>query len=445
MKMNFQLTPKQRLFIETPAFETLYGGAAGGGKSYVQVIDALLFALKYQGSKQLCLRESFPELRRSLILNSMLIYPREIAKYNQSAHIWQFRNGSTIEFGYLASDSDVGQYMSAEYDVIRFDEATHFSEFLYTYMVSRIRGANPFPKQVKSSTNPGSVGHAFFKDRFVDAGCEMRVKEFEGGSRIFIPAKVQENVFLMAEDPDYVRRMKNLPEDIQRALLDGDWDVFSGQYFNEFRRDVHVCEPFQIPAHWRRYRSMDYGLDMLAVYWIAVDEQDNAFVYREVYEPNLIIQDAARRILAASPENEEIFQSFAPKDLWNRRQETGRSVADIFAENGIYLSPTSNRRETGWLEIKQRLKLQPNEFGKMRPKMTFFSTCTNIIRTLPSLQHDKTHPNDVANQPHELTHAPDAIRCFCDGRPLAADSPRERDEDERDWNDEVSDFFGYGG
>ena len=131
MTLDFQLTPKQRLFIETDAFETLYGGAAGGGKTFVQALDALLFALKYQGSRQLILRRTYKELERSMVPQTMALYPAKVARYNSSKHIWSVGR-SIIELGYVATEGDVTNYQSAEYDVIRFDEMTHFTESQYT-------------------------------------------------------------------------------------------------------------------------------------------------------------------------------------------------------------------------------------------------------------------------------------------------------------------------
>lgn len=275
MTVDFKVTPKQRLFIETDAFETLYGGAAGGGKTFVQALDALLYALKYQGSKQLILRRTFKELERSMVPQTMALFPAAFCRYNASKHIWTVGK-SIIEMGYIATEGDVTQYQSAEYDVIRFDEMTHFTETQYKYMLSRVRGVNRFPKHVKCSANPGSVGHQNAKSRFIDIGAPMQVHKCTGGTRLFIPAKLEDNPFLMAADPEYEERMKNLPEDVYRALREGDWDYYVGQYFTEFKRDTHVVEPFPIPDWWRRYVAIDYGLDMLAAYWVAVDENDRA-------------------------------------------------------------------------------------------------------------------------------------------------------------------------
>lgn len=414
--MDIEITEKQDLFINSQAFETLFGGAAGGGKSYGQLVDALLYALKYPKSKQIIFRRTFPDLERSIIRTSLEFYPKEVASYNSSKHIWRFKNGSIIDFGYIDNENDVYQYQSAEYDVIRFDELTHFTEYMYVYMISRCRGANPYPKYIKSSTNPGGVGHSWVKERFIDIGepnTIHNIKQEDGTttSRIFIPSLVQDNLFLMANDPDYLKRLQNLPEKEKKALLYGEWDIFDGQFFTEFKRDIHVCKPFEIPKTWRIFRTRDYGLDMCACYWIALDWNMNAYVYKELYESNLIVSEAARKINEMT--TEDIYCDYAPPDLWNRNRDTGKSTSDIFAESGQYLTKADNNRVTGWLAVHEWLKVIEDEQGQKTCKLHIFSNCVNLIRTLPAVQHDEKNPNDVANEPHELTHAPDALRYFC--------------------------------
>ena len=166
--MDISITTKQEAFINSEAFETLFGGAAGGGKSYGQLTDALLYALQNPKSKQIIFRRTFADLEKSLIRVSLEMYPKEIATYNSSKHTWKLKNGSIIDFGYIDNEKDVYQYQSAEYDIIRFDELTHFTEYMYVYMISRCRGANNYKKGIKSSTNPGGVGHNWVKERFVD-------------------------------------------------------------------------------------------------------------------------------------------------------------------------------------------------------------------------------------------------------------------------------------
>lgn len=414
--MEISITKKQQAFIDSQAFETLFGGAAGGGKSYGQLVDGLLYALKYPKSKQIIFRSTFADLEKSLIRTSMNLYPLSIANYNDSKHTWKFKNGSIIDFGYIQYEKDVYQYQSAEYDVIRFDELTHFTEFMYTYMISRCRGANPYPKGIKSSTNPGGVGHNWVKERFIDIGAPnvihtCKLETGETTTRIFIPSLVQDNKFMLTYDPDYIKRLDALPEKERKALKYGNWDIFDGQFFTEFDRNIHVIEPFVIPKDWYVYFVMDYGLDKLAGYWIAVDYNNNAYVFREVYESNLLVSQARDKIKEMT--NEDVYMYLAPPDLWNRHKETGKSTADIFAEGNVTLYKTNNDRIQGWLQMKEWLKPYKDEQGCTTAKLKIFNTCKNLIRCLPQVQHDAKRVGDIANEPHELTHSVDAIRGFC--------------------------------
>lgn len=408
MDLTLSLTKKQKAFIDANESEVLFGGAAGGGKSYGQVVDALLFAMKYPKSKQLILRRTFSELDKSLIRLSLALYPRGIYTFNSSTHTGRFKNGSIIDFGYCAAEIDVYQYQSAEYDVIRFDELTHFTENQYVYLISRIRGANSFPKQVKSSTNPGGVGHGWVKARFVDPAIpgESFVGD-DGLERVFIPAWLTDNRFLSKKDPGYEKRLMALPEREKKALLYGDWNIFEGQYFTEFNQKKHVCCPFEIPNSWRKYRTIDYGLDRLACLWIAVAPDGHCYVYREFCRSDLTISRAVSEILARTPSAEEIYATLAPPDLWSRSQESGRSKAIIFSEYGINLTRTSNDRECGWLAVKELLQGKDD-----KPRISFFSTCTEIIKCLPALTVDRLRPSDCSTEPHHITHAPDALRGF---------------------------------
>lgn len=424
--MEIKISKKQSEFIKAGADEVLFGGAAGGGKSYAQLIDALIYALTYKGSKQLILRRTLPELEKSLIRTALSIFPQAVFSYKATAHTGIFKNGSIIDFAYCDNENDVYKYQSAEYDVIRFDELTHFTESMYIYLLSRLRGANNFPKQVKSSTNPGGVGHSWVKSRFIDIAPPNTLWESENGSRIFIPARVTENKFLLSADSNYLRRLENLSNKDKRALLYGDWDIFEGQFFSEFRREIHVVLPRKPAAEQRIYRVFDYGLDMLACLWIAVDSSANAYVFRELYQSGLIISQAAQRILEES--REEVYATLAPPDLWNRRQETGKSVAEWFYENKITLTKAANARAEGWLAVKEWLKPIKAEDGSIRSRLTISESCINLIRTLPALQFDRINPNDVSTTPHELTHAPDALRYFCGYHtlpPMSLDSEKE--------------------
>lgn len=419
MNLKLSVTAKQKTFIDAAESEVLFGGAAGGGKSFGQVVDALLFALLYPGSKQLLLRRTFSELDKSLIRTSLALYPREIYSFSSTGHTGRFANGSIIDFGYCATENDVYQYQSAEYDVLRFDELTHFTEAQYLYLISRVRGPNAFPKQIKSTTNPGGIGHEWVKRRFIDpAEANLSFVGEDGLSRVFIPALIEDNSFLMEKDSGYKKRLLALPKSERRALLFGDWDIFEGRYFTEFDRRVHVISPFEIPSEWRKYRTVDYGLDRLACLWIAASPEGKFYVYREFCESDLSIGEAARAITERTPPGEDIYATLAPPDLWGRTQESGRTKAELFAERGVPFTKTSNERESGWLALKELLS---SEEGDARLKI--FSVCTEIIRCLPSLMRDKIRPTDCATEPHEITHAPDALRGFAIFR--ARPAPRQ--------------------
>ena len=423
--MKISITKKQEKFIKSDAFETLFGGAAGGGKSYGQLVDALLYALKYPKSKQIIFRSTFADLEKSLIRVSLDLYPLSIADYNSSKHTWKFNNGSIIDFGYIQYEKDVYQYQSAEYDVIRFDELTHFTEFMYTYMISRCRGANTYPKRIKSSTNPGGVGHAWVKERFIDIGepnviHNCKLETGEEVTRIFIPSLVTDNKFMLEYDPDYIKRLDALPEKERKALKYGDWDIYDGMFFPEFKRSIHIIEPFKIPDNWNRYIAMDYGLDMFAVLFIAIDTKGKAYVYNEIHKTNLIVSEAVQTLKSYMRQNKYKY-IYAPPDLWNRNRDTGKSTAELFYEGGVDLVKASNNRIAGWLNVKEWLrvkKVRHEQTGELYEDsdLKIFSNCLNLIKYLPQLQHDEKEPNDVATEPHEPTHITDALRYFCVSR-----------------------------
>lgn len=423
----FAVTEKQLAFIRADATEVLFGGAAGGGKSYGQLVDAMRFALRYPGSKQLVLRRTYAELEKSLIRVSLGLFPKEIYSYNATGHVGKFKNGSLLDFGYCAGENDVFQYQSAEYDVIRFDELTHFTEFQYLYLLSRLRGANGFPKQIKSATNPGGVGHAWVKGRFIDPAPPETVFGDGRTTRVFLPSKIDDNPYLMAGDPAYKTRLLSLPENQRKALLYGDWNIFEGQYFPEFSEETHVLDPFPIPTDWRRYRTIDYGLDRLACLWVAVSPDGDFYVYKELCESDKIISDAAKDILERNGED-TVYTTLAPPDLWSRSQETGKSKAILFAENGLPLSRSSNDRETGWLAIKELLKVREGA----PPRLRFFRQCTEIIRCLPLLQIDPAKPSDTLTEPHAITHAPDALRGFA--ITFVHPAPEKKEERRAPWS-----------
>ena len=328
---------KQKQFFLARNRFVAYGGARGGGKSWAVRKKAQLLCLRYPGIRVLILRRTFPELRE----NHIRPLSRDltgIARFKESEKAFSFPNGSLLKFGYCDTEADVNQYQGQEFDVLFLDEATQFTEYQFSTLTACIRGANDFPKRMYLTCNPGGVGHEWVKRLFV-------TRDYKKGERpedyAFIKARVYDNEALLEKDRGYVAMLEALPDELRRAWLEGDWDVFAGQYFTEWRDETHVVEPFPIPAHWRRYFTMDYGLDMFAGYFIAMDDGGRAHVYRELYEPNLVISDAAQRIQEGA-QGEDIYAYLAPPDLWNRRQDTGRSLFETFADHGIPLVKAQN-------------------------------------------------------------------------------------------------------
>lgn len=416
MTITIAPNPKQVEFFKARARFVGYGGARGGGKSWSIRQKARLLALYYGGIRILILRRTFPELQENHIL-PMRSDLAGLAVWKESEKAFSFPNGSRIKFGYCASEHDVDQYQGQEYDVIFLDEATQFTEYQYITLVPCIRGVNDFPKRMYLTCNPGGVGHAWVKRLFIDR--DYREDE-DLADYVFISAKATDNPQLMETNPGYIKMLNNLPPGLREAWRDGSWDVFAGQYFTEWDREVHVVEPFTPPTWWRWYVSLDYGLDMLAAYLIAVDERGQAYVVREMYRgrdlgpghDGLIISEAADAVKGLA-DGVRVYEWLAPPDLWNRRQETGKSVADIFAEHGVYLTRTSNDRVAGWLAVKEWLQVHVDEQGISTARLKIFRGCTNLIRCLPQLQYDDKNPSDCATEPHEITHGPDAIRGFC--------------------------------
>lgn len=413
---------KQQEFFLSTKRHIAYGGARGGGKSWAMRRKFVLLCLRYANLKLLLLRRTLPELRE----NHQLPLQQELwgfVKYNSDEKSFTFPNGSRIRLGYCDSESDVYQYQGQEYDVIGLEEATHFTETQKDFLLTCNRSTRTdFKPRMYYTSNPGNVGHAWFKRLFIDR--EYRNSE-KPEDYEFIQALVYDNDVLMKSNPEYVNSLENLPEDMRKAMLYGDWNVFEGQFFKEFNSVYHVVSPFDIPNNWEIYRTLDYGLDMCACYFIAQSPDNHFYVIDEIYEKDLIVSKASEKIL----EHEEaildtrlnpgrtIRYGLAPPDIWNRDSNTGKSGYDIFYENGVDWYKGNNDRVNGWLSLKEMLKLvdtvdeQTGE-TKIDCQLKIFSTCTNLIRTLPQLQHDELKRNDVAKHPHELTHAGDSIRIF---------------------------------
>lgn len=426
--------PQWEFFLSRAKY-TCYGGARGGGKSWSIQRKAPLGALYYPGMRILILRREYGDMENSIISPMLKLLPVGTYQYNKSTYMITFHNGSTIKFGNMPGYGAAveGKYQGQEYDWLFIDEATQFAETEFRGLAAIVRGTNNIPKRIYLTCNPGGIGHFWVKRLFID-------RDFRDGENpddyVFIRATVDDNKNLMESNPDYVKQLELLPEDIRLAHRFGDWSALSGVYFGEFTDGLHTCKPFPLKPNWKRYRAMDYGLDCHFCIWVAVDETGRCYVYRQYSMPDEVVSTAARIQLTLTRPDENISYTIAPPDLWARNRENGKSQANTFMEHGVSLYKADNNRKQGWYALKELLKVR--EDGK--PGLIIFDTCGSLIDCLKCLQHDKTDPNDVAKNPHELTHGPDALRYFAQTYVLPAEQETAEAEEEDD-EDGVVDYF----
>ena len=419
------LTPKQREFTRARSRYVAYGGARGGGKTHVLRWKAAGGALAYPGIRILVVRREYPELEQTVIIPMRKMIPAELATYNGTMHMMSFVNGSIIKFGHYGAGDEL-EYQGQEYDWIFLDEATQFTEYQFRVLGACLRGSTKIPRRMYLTCNPGGIGHFWVKRLFV-------TRDYREGEKAedytFIQATVYDNPHLLESSPEYVQQLELLPEDVRAAWLNGDWDALSGTFFPEVQRKTHVIPDFwRIPAEWRKYRAFDYGLDMLSCLWIAVDFEGRCYVYREVNRSGLIVSEAAALMLEMTPPGEQIDATMAPPDMWSKQKDSGKSMAELFMECGVGILKSSNSRVQGWMALKELLK--PMKSQKDHPGLLFCESCPELLSDMQSIQHDEKKPEDCATEPHEITHAPDALRYFAVTRTIvpAPEVPPERED-----------------
>ena len=430
----------QRMFFQSRVKYTCFGGARGGGKSWCTQRKPVGACFKYAGIKILIIRRRYEDLENSVIDPILKLVPDTVANYNVQKHLLSFQNGSTIKFGNMDGfgAAVAGKYQGQEYDWIFMEEATQFTEQEFRGIAACCRGANAFPKRVYLTCNPGGIGHQWVKRLFVNRDF---LPNENPDDYLFIKATVEDNVDLLKGSPDYINALDLLPEDVRRAHRYGDWDALSGGYFPEFSIKKHVCKPFPIHPGWARYRAFDYGLDMFACLWVAVDFNGRCYVYREFAESRLIVSEAASVALSLTGMEERVEYTIAPPDMWSTQKDTGKTMAQIFAESGLPVIRANNSRVQGWMSVKEMLK--PMSDGK--PGLIIFEDCKGLIDDLQAIQHDEKNVSDCAKQPHEITHRPDALRYFCQMRTLTPEQVRQNEEEDEEDSAEDYDEFMTGG
>lgn len=420
--------PKQQQAFEEQHRYVGYGGARGGGKSWFVRWKATLLCLNYPGIKILITRRTYRELFNNHIA-PLLILLHGIAKYNKSDKMFNFPNGSTITFGYCANDGDLGQYQGAEFDIWFADEAGQFMESWLVQIDACVRGTNPFPKRTYYTLNPGGPSHAYFKRLFVD---KKYTEEEHPEDYAFIQALVTDNAALAEAQPEYVRALEKLPPKLREAWLNGKWDVYEGQFFEEFadrpegyktRQWTHVIDPFEIPKTWKIYRSFDWGYNKpFSCGWWAVDYDGVVYRILELYgcngTPNEGVKWHPDKVFSEIHRIETEHRWLAGKNIigiadpaiWD--SETGESIAETAAKHRVFFTPGDNKRIPGWLQIHYRMAFDDN--GMCR--LYVFRNCKAFIRTIPVLMYDDTKPEDIDTEMED--HVADEVRYFCMSRPV---------------------------
>ena len=406
-------------FLAAPETDVLYGGAAGGGKSYAMLVDPLRFAHR-SAHRALILRRSMPELRE-LIDKSRELYPKAFPGciFREVEKIWTFPSGAKLEFGFLERDADVYRYQGKAYSWIGFDDITHLNtEFSWNYLASRLRTTDPeITPYMRCTANPGGAGATWVKKRYVNPSSPNEsFVGADGLTRRFIPARLEDNPYL-AHDGRYEQMLNALPDVQRKQLLEGNWDITEGAAFTEFDLDMHVIAPFEIPIGWERVKGIDYGYaSESACVWGAVDSTDGTLIiYRELYRKGLTGVDLAQLITNMELEDPYSVQGVLDTAAWNRTGTTGPTVGETLQRAGHKLRRADKNRIQGKIQIHEYLRVQPSG----RPKIQICNNCPNLIRELQSIPLDKSNPEDVDT--HAPDHAYDALRYLIMSRPKVND------------------------
>jgi hypothetical protein len=409
----------QEDFLAAAETDVLYGGAAGGGKSYAMLVDPLRYAHR-ASHRALIIRRSMPELRE-LIDKSRELYPKAFpgCKYREVEKLWNFPSGAKIEFGFLERDADVYRYQGQAYSWIGFDEITHLpTEFPWNYLASRLRTTDSeIVPYMRCTANPGGVGAHWVKKRYIEPNePNHSFVGNDGLTRKFIPARLEDNPYL-AKDGRYEQMLKALPATQRKQLLEGNWDVNEGAAFTEFDLDLHVVPPFEIPISWERIKGIDYGYaSESACVWAAVDPSDGTLiVYRELYRKGLTGQDLGTIITEMELSDPFSVSGVLDTAAWARTGTTGPTVGETLVRQGHKLRRADKNRIQGKIQIHEYLRVQQSG----RPRLQIFSSCPNLIRELQGIPLDKSNPEDVDT--HAPDHAYDALRYLIMSRPRVND------------------------
>lgn len=442
----------QTALLACPCFEVLFGGARGGGKTDGMLGDWVSHAGRYgQDAIGLMLRRERTQLIET-IERSRAIYTLLGAKYHEQEKYWRFPNGARLRFAYLERDADAEAYQGHSYTRVYLEELGNFpTEAAVLKLMATLRSAQGVPTGFRATANPGGPGHTWVKARYIDhapGGWAVTKHDYKNPftgetvtrDRVFIPSKLSDNPLLLRADPGYVANLQMQgSEALVKAWLDGDWNVIDGAFFDTWSTARHVVSPFAVPHDWLRFRSFDWGSARpFSVGWWAVVTDPYKIadgrilprgalvLYREWYGakgPNVGLKLTAEEVadgIVSRETGEKVEYGVADPAIFS--QDGGPSIAERMANRQCFWSRADNKRVGtngamgGWDQVRARLA---GENGV--PMIYFFSTCKDLIRTLPSAQHDAKRPEDLDTEGED--HACDSTRYACMSRPWVKPKP----------------------
>lgn len=445
LELKIALQPKQQLFMksveQTPV--TFYGGAKGGGKSKGVRDIMLLRRFKYPGTHGGLFRRTYKELEGNHIRPLFKEYPALRTYWNDSKKILTFPTepASTLEFCHCENERDVELYQGREFEDLAIEEAGQWTEKMFRTLHGSNRSSTPgFKPRCLLTGNPGGIGHTWLKRIFIERRFNERERPEDYA---FIQALVTDNPALLENDPGYVYKLEAEPnEALRKAYRFGDWDIFAGQFFTELRRDLHFIKPFEIPAHWNRFGSYDFGFNHPSAFgWFAVDEDGNVYLYREFVQAQLRVDQFAQAV-KKYPDTHKLSPIMAGWDCWINKGviKTGTppTIAEEFVNQGIFLSRSTHDRIHGATQLRNYLawkgKITDSKGNPLdgKPRLFIFQSCPITWEALSRMQHDPDHPEDVlkidATEGDPLTgdDAYDMIRMAMMSRPMLTDRPKVR-------------------
>ncbi len=440
--LELALYPKQLLALYCPAREILYGGSAGGGKSHLARVKALIFSSLIPGLNTYIFRREWDDLKKNHMegesgFRSLLNKMVENGEVSIVEKEIRFANGSRIFLCHAQHEKDVYGFQGAEIHFLILEEATQFTEFMIRYLRGRVRMPDvlkaKIPDEFKAcfprvlyTSNPGGTSHEFFKSNFVEALAPyanygdpvFQASDEDGGfTRAFIPARLSDNPSL--DEKEYSNALRGLKNEILvRAYLEGDWNIHAGSFFSPFGAK-HICEPFKIPQHWSRYIGFDWGFKSpFCAVWLAVSDgkddngkevpypKDSIVVYR-IWQDSGLSNEEIGRGMAMRCEGENIMTAAADTQIF--AADGGLSISEQIRMGGFHLfQPADKQRIPGWQEILRRMLAKP------APLIYIFRTAQELITAIEAAQVCPKDPEDLDTTGND--HALDALRYGVMGR-----------------------------